>query len=55
MLVREGLNPRRTIYLNTKDERQIPLTQIDQPKPLALIEKEALELALFLDVNLETY
>lgn len=55
VLVREGLNPRRTIYLNTKDERQIPLTQIDQPKPLALIEKEALELALFLDVNLETY
>jgi len=50
--VTEGLNPKRIIYLCTKDERRIPLTPVQEPLELSLIEKQATNLAKFLDVNL---
>nr|YP_009402801.1 photosystem I assembly protein [Compsopogon caeruleus]ARX96150.1 photosystem I assembly protein [Compsopogon caeruleus] len=49
----EGINPRREIYLSTKDQRQIPLTRVGQPLSLQEIEEKASELANFLGVILE--
>lgn len=51
--LKEGLNPRRAIYLRLKDRRQIPLTRVGQPLPLSELENEAAQLAKFLQVPLE--
>jgi hypothetical protein len=51
--IQDGINPKRTIYLCTKDQRQIPLTQVEQPRSLVDLESQASELAKFLEVNLE--
>lgn len=51
--IQDGFNPKRVIYLNTKDQRQIPLSQVEQPRSLLDLETKASELAAFLDVNLE--
>ena len=50
---KEGINPKREIYLKTKDNREIPLTSVSQPLLLSEIEKQAIELAQFLGVVLE--
>lgn len=51
--IRDGINPKRSIYLCIKDEREIPITPVEQPRSLAAIEKEASELAEFLETDLE--
>lgn len=51
--IREGLSPKREIYLKTKDSRLIPLTRVGQPLLLSDIEYQATELAKFLGVVLE--
>lgn len=51
--IKEGINPKREIYLCTKDNREIPLTQVDEPLALSDIETEAIELASFLGVVVE--
>lgn len=51
--IQEGLNPRRTIYMRVKGNRDIPLTRVGQPLTLEQIEKQAAELAKFLQVSLE--
>lgn len=51
--IKEGLSPKREIYLKTKDNRQIPLTRVGQPLLLSDIEYQATELAKFLGVILE--
>lgn len=51
--IKEGLNPRREIYLCTKDKRIIPLTRVGQPLLLSEVEEQAAEIARFLDVILE--
>ena len=51
--ISEGLNPKREIYLCTKDQRQIPLTRVGEPLLLSQIEEEAVELANFLNIPLE--
>lgn len=51
--IKEGLNPKREIYLKTKDYREIPLTRVGQPLLLSDIEYQATELAKFLGVVLE--
>nr|YP_011006156.1 Photosystem I assembly protein Ycf4 [Dictyotopsis propagulifera]WAM63160.1 Photosystem I assembly protein Ycf4 [Dictyotopsis propagulifera] len=51
--IQEGINPKRTIYLCTKDEREIPLTPVEQPCSLEILENEASNLARFLNVKLE--
>jgi hypothetical protein len=48
--IREGINPRRTIYLVTIDQRKIPLTATGQPLPLFELEEKAIELAKFLEI-----
>lgn len=52
--IREGFNPKRTLYMRIKGKRDIPLTQISQPLTLEEIEGQAVELARFLQVSLET-
>ena len=52
--VTEGLSPRRQLFLCLKDSREIPLTGVDQPAALNKIENEAVTLAKYLNVFLET-
>ena len=51
--ITEGLNPTRSIYLCLKDERQIPLTPVQEPVSISDLEEEASSLAKFLDLKLE--
>jgi hypothetical protein len=56
--LKQGLDPQRTIYLclkgsTNKTKREIPLTGIGQPLTLKEVEKQASELANFLQVSLE--
>ncbi len=51
--LREGVNPRRSLYLRVKGMRDLPLTRVGQPLTLAELENQAAELARFLGVPLE--
>ena len=51
--ITEGLNPTRNIYLCLKDERQIPLTPVQEPISISKLEQQATSLAKFLDLKLE--
>lgn len=51
--LREGLNPKRELYLRVKGMRDIPLTRVGQPIPLSQLENQGAELARFLSVPLE--
>jgi len=53
IILKEGLNPVRAIYLRVKNRRDIPLTRVGQPLPLTELETQAAELARFLGVPLE--
>jgi len=54
MRIKEGINPKRQLLLCLNDSREIPLTGIDQQVALNKIENEAIEIAKFLNVFLET-
>lgn len=51
--LKEGLNPKRSLYLRTKGRRDIPLTRVGQPLSLQDLEIQGAELARFLGVPLE--
>jgi len=51
--ITEGLNPTRSIYLCLKDERNIPLTPVQEPTAISNLEDQASDLAKFLDLKLE--
>nr|YP_009396998.1 photosystem I assembly protein [Spyridia filamentosa]ARW66184.1 photosystem I assembly protein [Spyridia filamentosa] len=51
--IQEGLNPKRELYLKTKDQREIPISEIRGPLSVLEIEKQASTLAKFLCVNVE--
>ncbi len=51
--LKEGINPRRAIYLRTQGRRDIPLTRVGQPLSLKELETTGAELARFLQVPLE--
>ena len=51
--ITEGLNPTRSVYLCLKDERNIPLTPVQEPTSISDLEEEAADLAKFLDLKLE--
>jgi Ycf4 len=51
--LKEGLNPRRALYLKVKGRRDIPLTRVGQPLSLTEIETQGAELARYLAVPLE--
>ena len=51
--LREGLNPKRAIYLRVKNRANIPLTRVGRPLSLSELENQAAELARFLEVPIE--
>lgn len=51
--LREGINPRRALYVRVKGMRDIPLTRVGQPLALSDLENQAAALARFLSVPLE--
>lgn len=51
--LKQGFDPQRTIFLKLKGKREIPLTGVGQPLTLKDLEKQASELANFLQVSLE--
>lgn len=53
--IRDGLNPRRQLLLCLTDGREIPLTAAGQLFSLTKVEAEAVNLAKFLNVYLETF
>ena len=55
MRIKEGLNPKRQLFLCLNDAREIPLSGIDKPIALNKIESEAITLAKHLNVYLETF
>ena len=54
MFIRDGLNPKRQLFLCLNDSREIPLTGSDKPTALNKVETEALNLAKYLNIYLET-
>jgi Ycf4 len=51
--IKEGLNPRRALYLRLKGRPDVPLTRVGQPIGLSELENQGAELARFLQVPLE--
>lgn len=51
--IKEGLNPRRSLYLRIKGKGELPLTRAGQPITLSELENKGAELARFLGVPLE--
>ena len=51
--IKEGLNPRRALYLRVKGRRDIPLTRVGEPLAVSQLETEGSQLARFLSVPLE--
>ena len=51
--IKDGLNPTRSIYLCLKDQRNIPLTAVQEPISISELEQKAADLAKFLDLSLE--
>ena len=51
--IREGLSPKRALYLRSKNRRDIPLTRVGEPIALSTLENQGAELARFLEVPLE--
>lgn len=51
--IKEGLSPRRVLYLRVKGRGDIPLTRVGQPLPLSELENQGAELARFIGVPLE--
>ena len=51
--IQDGFNPKRIIYLCTNDQREIPLTPVEQPRSLEQLEFEASKLSQFLNITLE--
>ena len=51
--IKEGLNPKRALYLRVKGRGDLPLTRVGQPIALSTLEDQGAELARFLDVPLE--
>jgi len=54
MRIKEGINPKRQLLLCLNDSREIPLSGIEQPIALNKIEAEAIAIARYLNVFLET-
>ncbi|MEB3307732.1 MAG: photosystem I assembly protein Ycf4 [Cyanobacteriota bacterium] len=51
--VRDGINPRRRLSLRVQGRRDMPLTRVGEPMPLAELELSGARLARFLGVPLE--
>jgi len=53
VVLKEGVNPRRLIYLKLKGKNDIRLSGVDQPAQLTVLEEQAAALAQFLGVGIE--
>ncbi|ERN40015.1 photosystem I assembly Ycf4 [Rubidibacter lacunae KORDI 51-2] len=51
--IKEGLNPKRSLYLRVKNRQPIPLTRAGEPLPLSDLESCGADLARFLGLPLE--
>ncbi|MEB3292373.1 MAG: photosystem I assembly protein Ycf4 [Synechococcales bacterium] len=51
--LKEGLSPKRNLYLRVKGMRDLPLTRVGRPLALSDLENQAAELVRFLGVPLE--
>lgn len=51
--IKEGLNPKRVLYLTIQGKGAVPLTRVGQPLPLSELENQGAQLARFLGVPLE--
>jgi hypothetical protein len=51
--IKEGLNPKRALYLRVKQTRDIPLTRVGELLNLSEVENQGAQLARFLGVPLE--
>ena len=51
--IKEGLNPKRALYLRLKKRRDMPLSRVGEPISLSELENKGAELARFLSVPLE--
>jgi hypothetical protein len=51
--IRDGLSPKRALYLRSKKRRDVPLTRVGEPIALSSLENQGAELARFLEVPLE--
>lgn len=51
--IKEGLNPRRALYLRVKGRRDIPLSRVGEPLSLTELENQGATLARFLAAPLE--
>ncbi len=51
--LREGLSPRRRLALRVQGRRDLPLSRVGEPLPIAQLEEEGARLARFLGVPLE--
>jgi Ycf4 len=51
--MKEGLSPKRSLYLRVKGRGDLPLTRVGQPLPLSELENQGAELARFLGIPLE--
>lgn len=51
--IREGLNPKRVLYLRANKLRDIPITRVGEPLPISQLENQGAELARFLEIPLE--
>lgn len=50
--LKQGLSPKRMIYLKIRGKSEIPLTKVGQPMTIEEIESQAAELAKFLKVSI---
>jgi Ycf4 len=51
--IKDGLSPRRTLYVRIAGRREIPLTRVGEPISLTELETQGANLARFLGVPLE--
>ncbi|WP_287130143.1 photosystem I assembly protein Ycf4 [Candidatus Cyanaurora vandensis] len=53
VVLKDGLNPRRLIYLKVKGKGDIRLSGVEQPPTLTVLEEQAATMAQFLGVSIE--
>jgi len=51
--IKDGLSPKRALYLSIRGRGELPLTRVGQPLAIAVLESQGAELARFLSVPLE--
>ena len=53
VVLKEGLNPRRLLYLKVKGKNDIRLSGVGQPPALAVVEDQAAAIARFMDIPVD--